>query len=597
MIESKLKTFIEKLSTNPGVYQMRNKYQKILYIGKAKNLKNRVGQYFNKTLVGKTKHMMSKVHDIEVIITQTETEALLLENELIKTYKPKYNILLKDSKSYPYIFLSNHKYPRISLYRGLKKNNGNYFGPYPNVQVVKESISLLQKIFHIRTCTDNVCTNRTRPCLEYQINRCSAPCVNKITNADYNQDIKMVTIFLSGKDKKVLEQISKKMQDASNNQNYEKAAYYRDQLIHMRQIQEKHLNIVKGDIDVIYLLNEKNVVCVQVLFIRGGRQIAQESFYPKNIKEESNQAILAAFIAQYYLTRKSPDEIIINYKLADKGLLIKAFKTKIITRAQKEKRHYLEIAKIVAKDNISSKFLKQSKNIEKLKSIKEVLNLKDKPKVIECFDVSHTFGEATVASCVVFKNGAKDSNKYRKFNIKNIKLADDYEAIKQAVTRRYKRLKAEKNKIPNLILIDGGLGQLKKTNEALEDLNLAIKTIGVAKGKARKAGLETLIILDDNNKKQKINLPPNHLALLLINQIRDEAHRFAIQSHRKKRTKTRQTSILENIPGIGRKKRSALFNYFGGLEEVKSASIDEICKVKNISKTLAERIYYQLSAK
>ncbi len=583
---------LQNLTSYPGVYKMLDNHNKILYIGKAKNLKNRLKQYFNKSnLSQKNQALMLKVCSIKIVVTKTESEALLLENNLIKAHKPRYNILLKDDKSYPYIYLSNHKYPSISFYRGNNKDSGKYFGPYPNISIVKNSLQLLKKIFKLRQCSDSFYKNRTRACLEYQINLCSAPCVGYINNYDYTNDVKMMELFLSGKEQVVLETIANKMQQASNKLNFELATHYRDQLQQLNLIQAQTNASLVGNYDVIAITKYKNVLCIQILFVRQGKQIGDDEFYPKNIVNLSIEEVLSAFLALYYLSKNTACELIINNNIIDKNLLESNLNTKIITKPQKTKKSYLENAILTAKikaKQFYEKLLAANKN---LINLQKILQLKTVPKHIECFDISHMMGEATIASCVVFINGFAKKSQYRKFNITNITKGDDYAAIKQAVLRRYKRLITENKPLPDLLLIDGGIGQLSQGLSVLKSLNISIPAVGVAKGEARKVGLETLVSISKLAKVQKINLKPDDSTLLLIARIRDEAHRFAISGHRKSIKKNKTTSILEQITGIGKQKRIAILNHFGGLQALKVASVEEITKVKGINTKLAQKIY------
>jgi excinuclease ABC subunit C len=583
--------FLKNMTVQSGVYIMRSSEHQVLYVGKAKNLKKRLSNYFqNKVHPLKTQQLMSLVCDIEVMITQDEVEALLLESEQIKRFLPRYNVLLKDDKSYPYIHISAAKHPQMTLFRGIKKT-GAYFGPYPSTYVVRQSIHLLQKIFRIRTCSNSVYANRSRPCLEYQINRCSAPCVGKITDEDYESSIDLVSLFLKGKDKQVLNDIAEKMQNASEQENYEQAQFHRDQLISLRKIQEKQTNHLDSDIDVIYFLREQGICCLQLLFVRYGKQVSQQSFFPKNISEVSDEKVVSSFIAQYYLERARPSEVVLNVLPEDRELLEKSFKLKFIIQPKNEKNRLLKITKINAKNSLRERLLRFDKQQKQLLRIQSILGLKNLPNHIECFDISHMMGEATVASCVVFNKGKPNKQQYRQFNIKDVIAGDDYGAMKQVLFRRYARLKKEEKSLPDLILVDGGLGQLHQAIAVLKELELEIQLVGVAKGEGRKAGLETLICLDENEQTQRIVLPPDDIGLTLINFVRDESHRFAIKQHRLKRDKKRHTSVLDNIEGIGEKKRQVLLNYFGGIQEIKKATIEQLAKVSGINDVLAENIF------
>lgn len=590
-LNSNLTTKLKNLTISSGVYQMFDYNGKIIYIGKAKNLKKRVSQYFiSSTNNYKIKLLREKIYNFEIFITKTETEALLLENDLIKKYQPKYNVLLKDSKTYPYIFISNDKHPKIGISRSKKDPKKQYFGPYTSANVAKHALELLKKVFKIRTCNNGFYRARSRPCLEYQIGICSAPCVNKITDKEYQQDIEMTALFLNGKGAKVLKNIANKMDNASKKLDFEIAADYRNQLIKLRTIQEKHGSHFASDIDVICIVSEQEKYCINVVFIRSGKQIASKKFFPNNPMKNDESTILSIFIPWYYLDKKTPKEILINKKLANKGIIEKAISSKIINSSGVNKKHFLDLAKINAKESLKQHLLSNCIKKVQLEFLQKTLALNELPMLIECFDISHTMGKQTVASCVVFEKGMATNKKYRQFNIKDITPGDDYAAIKQAVFRRYSRILKDNKKIPDIIFIDGGIGQLKNAIVATQSIGIEdVKIVAVAKDSTRKAGLETLILIENEIIKH-IKLEKNSPALLLINNIRDEAHRFAIKNHRKKRLKKFNTSILDSIEGIGVKKRNALFNHFGGLQEIKKASITELQKIDGINYKLAYKI-------
>lgn len=582
---------LKNLSKNSGIYKMLDKSGNVIYIGKAKNLKNRVSQYFiqsrnNKKMLA----LQNNICDFSIIVTKTETQALFLENDLIKQFKPKYNILLKDAKSYPYIYISNDKHPRLGLYRGKKNKSYEYFGPYPSAHVARDALALLKKIFKVRQCTNSFYRSRSRPCLEYQIGLCSAPCVGKVSDVKYAQDVEMVNLFLNGKSSRLLNQISKKMKQASIDLDFETAANYRDQMIGLRTIQERHGSQFSSDMDVISITQESSIHCIEVMFVRSGKQIANESVFPKNAKGETCEKVLSAFLPLYYLGKSTPNQIILSHKLEDKALIASALSTKLIQSPGIAKKHFLEIATLNAKENLNQHLLSSFTKNKQLECIQKTLALSKLPEVMECFDISHTMGEATTASCVVFEKGLPKISKYRQFNINNVKPGDDYAAINQAVYRRYSALLKSKKVMPDIVFIDGGLGQLNQAIMVMNSIGIeSIQLVGVAKDSSRKAGLESLITIE-NDKVNRIHLTPYDPALLLINHIRDESHRFAIKNHRNKRALKRNTSSLENIIGIGVKKRSALLNYFGGLQEIEKASIDELQKVVGINHTLATKI-------
>ncbi|MDC1026332.1 excinuclease ABC subunit UvrC [Candidatus Thioglobus sp.] len=591
MQNQNIKIKLKNLTKEPGIYKMLDKLGGVIYVGKAKNLKNRVSNYFIGSNHNKKTQLLQKnIDDFSIIITKTETQALLLENELIKQFKPKFNILLKDSKSYPYIFLSNDVHPRLGMYRGKKNKNYQYFGPYPSSHIARDALALLKKIFKVRQCSNSFYRARSRPCLEYQIGLCSAPCVGKISDNKYEQDVDMVSLFLNGKASKLLNQVSHKMKDASIDLDFEAAAKYRDQLIGLRTIQERHGSQFSSDMDVVSIVNDADIHCIEVVFVRGGKQVGNETFFPKNAKNDSCEEVLSAFLPLYYLGTKTPKEIVLSHKLEDKLVLEAGLSTKLIQSPKVDKKHYLEMATLNAKENLKQHLLLRFTKMKQLEGIQKTLALKTIPKVMECFDISHTMGEATTASCVVFEMGLPKVSCYRQFNIKDITPGDDYAAINQAVYRRYSRLRSSKKAMPDIVFIDGGLGQLNQAIMVMNSIGVdSVMLVGVAKGEGRKAGLETLITVKDE-KVKKISLPPFDPALLLINHIRDESHRFAIKNHRKKRAKKRTTSSLELIKGVGINKRSALLNHFGGLQEVQNASVDELQKVVGINSKLAIKI-------
>jgi len=582
---------LKNLTKESGVYKMLDKSGNVIYVGKAKNLKNRVSNYFiSSSHNTKTQLLLKNIDDFSIIITKTETQALLLENELIKQFKPKFNILLKDSKSYPYIYISNDVHPRLGMFRGKKNKNYSYFGPYPSSHIARDALALLKKIFKVRQCSNSFYRARSRPCLEYQIGLCSAPCVGKISDNKYEQDVDMVSLFLNGKASKLLNQVSQKMKNASIDLDFEAAAKYRDQLIGLRTIQERHGSQFSSDIDVVSIVNDADTHCIEVVFVRGGKQVGSETFFPKNAKSDSCEDVLSAFLPLYYLGTKTPKEMVLSHKLTDRVLLEAGLSTKLIQSPRVDKKHFLEMATLNAKENLKQHLLLRFTKKKQLEGIQKTLALKSIPKVMECFDISHTMGEATTASCVVFEMGLPKVSSYRQFNIKDITPGDDYAAINQAVYRRYSRLLASKKDMPDIVFIDGGLGQLNQAIMVMNSIGIdSIMLVGVAKGEGRKAGLETLITVEDD-KVKKITLPPYDPALLLINHIRDESHRFAIKNHRKKRSKKRTQSSLELIKGIGLSKRSALLNHFGGLQEVQNASVDELQKVVGINSKLATKI-------
>lgn len=575
----------------------------LLYIGKAKNLKNRVSSYFRSSgLSVKTRALVAKIADVQVTITNSETEALLLEQNLIKQHRPPYNILLRDDKSYPYIFISDKDdYPAVRFSRGAKRKSGKYFGPFPSGGAVRDSLNLLQKIFKIRQCDDSFYKNRSRPCLQYQIKRCTAPCVKAISREDYQDDIRHASMFLDGKNTKVMDEIASQMENASADLEFEKAALYRDQLISLQKIQEQqYVTGMQGEADVIGCSVQPGGVCIHMLFVRGGRIIGSKAHYPKVSIEETSSEIVSAFVAQWYLgsQREIPSYIVLPSEVDDKACLQQAIeessskKVTVSHTVRGERAAWQKLANTNAEQQLGS-YLANKKNIyNRYLELQSVLDLDEVPQRLECFDISHSSGEATVASCVVFDRNGPLKSDYRHFNIEGITPGDDYAAMHQALLRRYTRLKKGEGKLPDILLIDGGKGQVTQAMEVLDELSISdVLVIGVAKGPTRKAGFEVLISGDTGEESV---LESSSAALHLIQHIRDEAHRFAITGHRARRGKARKRSVLEDIPGVGPKRRRELLRHFGGIQEVERASVEEIAKVSTISKTIAEEIYAAL---
>ena len=597
------KGFLKQLTTRPGVYQMYDQADKLLYIGKAKNLKNRVSSYFRATgLSIKTAALVAKIADVHVTVTNSETEALLLEQNLIKQYRPPYNILLRDDKSYPYIFISDkHAYPAVQFSRGAKRKSGRYFGPFPSGGAVRDSLNLLQKIFQIRQCEESFFKNRSRPCLQYQIKRCTAPCVEAISEEAYREDIRHAAMFLEGKNSAVMDEVASRMESASNDLDFEQAATYRDQLISLQKVQEQqYVSGKQGDADVIACAIKPGGVCIHMLFVRGGRIIGSKSYHPKVAIEESESEILSSFIAQWYLSgvRDIPSYVIASDEVKDKSCIEDALakaKDKKVTlthQVRGERAGWQKLAYTNAEQQLNS-FLANKKNIyNRYLELQELLGLEEVPQRLECFDISHSSGEATVASCVVFDRNGPLKSDYRHFNIEGITGGDDYAAMHQALHRRYTRLKKGEGKLPDVLIIDGGKGQVTQAMEVLDELSISgVLVIGIAKGPTRKAGFEVLISGDTG---EETVLESDSAALHLMQHIRDEAHRFAITGHRARRGKARKKSVLEDIPGVGPKRRRELLRHFGGIQEVERASIEEIAKVSTISQTIAEEIYSAL---
>lgn len=594
------KQFIQSLTNNPGVYQMFDSEGQLLYVGKARDLKKRVSSYFQKTLSSqRLVSLVEQIHHIEVIITHNENEALLLENQLIKKLQPRYNILLRDDKTYPYIVLTKHAFPRLIFRRGEKEGKDNYFGPYPSITAVRSTMKLIQKIFKLRTCQDSFFQHRSRPCLLYQIKKCSGPCVNKIDQQQYQQDMQNAILLLSGKNQQVIENLIKQMEVAAENQNYEAAAELRDQIAGLRKIQAKQsVATESGEADIFVAVSLQGIVAVQLLNVRNGDVVGNKIFYPKVPIDSSSEEILAAFIPQFYLDQIIPKEIIISNMLPEQRWLEDALsdsrkkRVAIIVAKRGEKFQWLKIAEKTAKQAILAKLADQSHYRQRLEALQKALNLSRLPLRMECFDISHHFGEATVASCVVFDKEGPKKNAYRRFNITGIQQSDDYAALYQALSRRYKRIKEGEINRPDILFIDGGKGQLTQAEKVLSELGIAdVKTIGIAKGTTRKPGLEQLFI---SGNSQPVLLASDSPALHLIQHIRDEAHRFALAGHQLRRAKIRHVSALQEIPGIGPKRRREILRQLGGLQEVKRASVEDLMKVPGISPLLAQRIYNEL---
>ncbi|MDD7546107.1 excinuclease ABC subunit UvrC [Actinobacillus porcinus] len=602
------KTFLKNVTNDPGVYRMFDKNDTVIYVGKAKDLKKRLSSYFRTNLSSKkTEALVAAIARIETTITTSETEALLLEHNYIKTYQPRYNVLLRDDKSYPYILLTKERHPRITAYRGSKKVIGEYFGPYPHAGAVRETLSLLQKLFPIRQCENSVYKNRSRPCLQYQIGRCAAPCVEGlVSDEDYNAQVDYARLFLQGKDQQVLDHLIGKMEQASQALNFENAARYRDQIQAVRAVTEKQFvsNERLDDMDILSIAYQHGVACVQVLFIRQGKVLGNRSYFPKVPVNTDLSELTATFVGQFYLQahqgRTVPNSIIVDHKLEAKEeietLLTEQVgrKVSIQDNTKGTKSKYLQLAQMNANAALALKLKETTLISERYQALQALLGI-EKIKRMECFDISHTMGEQTIASCVVFNDVGPLKSDYRRFNIEGITGGDDYAAMEQALKKRYDR-DLEPEKIPDIIFIDGGKGQLNRALQVFRELNVKWDKnrphlIGVAKGVDRRAGQETLIL---SKEGREVNLDPDSLALHLIQHIRDESHHHAITGHRKKRQKAFTQSGLETIEGVGTKRRQALLKYLGGMQGVKNATLDEIASVPGISKSLAETIFETL---
>ncbi len=597
-------SLVSNLPLSPGVYRMLSVGGEVLYVGKARNLRKRVQSYFRRhDQTTRIDLMVRQVADIEVTVTHTEREALLLELNLIKSLQPRYNVQLRDDKSYPYIFVSDtQEFPRIGFYRGAKREKGRYFGPFPSSGSVRESLQLLQKTFLVRQCEDSFFRNRSRPCLQYQIKRCSAPCVGLIDRARYQQDLRHALMFLEGPSHAVIAEMIQKMEAASVQQDYETAAVYRDRIRALKHIQEKqYISGKSGDADVIAVATIAEAACVEVTYIRHGRNLGSKTFFPKIGAADTAEAILGAFLPQYYLNaptaagRTIPPQIYLKQTIPDKLLLEQVFtqqagrKIRIAVPARGAPRHWLQMAEINVTDTLRRWRAGKVDIQQRFEALHDALSLDISPERIECFDISHTMGEATVAACVVFDRGGPVKSDYRRFNIAGIEPGDDYAAMSQALTRRLRRVKEGEGKLPDLLFIDGGKGQLSAAEAVLQELQIdGLRLIAIAKGPERKPGKERLFL---SGTDRPTILPSDSPALHLIQQIRDEAHRFAIAGHRLRRGRARTTSSLELIPGIGSKRRQALLKNFGGLHGLTRAGVEDIARVPGISQDLAQRIY------
>jgi excinuclease ABC subunit C len=592
------RSFVENLTHHPGVYRMLDEQGKYLYIGKAKDLKKRVSSYFQRTDHGpRIEAILARTRQMEVAVTNTEAEALLLENNLIKEHRPRYNVLLRDDKSYPYIYVSmEQEYPRLSFHRGARGGKGRYFGPYPSAGAVRETLNLLQKLFKVRQCEDSFFRSRTRPCLQYQIDRCTAPCVGFVNRDDYRTNAQHAIKFLEGKTEEVIEALIRRMETASARLDFEQAARYRNQIENLRRITEQqYVSGEGGDLDIVAATTMQGTAGVQVFNIRAGRNLGNKSYFPKASEGMREGKLLTAFMGQYYLSREIPAEIIVNHRPVDHialtGMLTakRGKQANITWKVRGARARWLDIANRNVAYAVHAHLASKAGMQRRLEGLQEELALDLAPSRMECFDISHTLGEATVASCVVFDSDGPVKSDYRRFNIEGIVPGDDYAAMRQALTRRYTRLKAGEGKLPDIVFIDGGKGQVRQAVEVFEELQVAgVTIIGVAKGEERRPGLETLVLSD---RRAPVILSATSLALHLIQQIRDEAHRFAITGHRQRRAKTRICSPLEQIAGLGPKRRQSLLKYFGGMRGVSRAGVEELTKVPGISKAIAQDVY------
>ncbi|KHO64336.1 excinuclease ABC subunit UvrC [Pseudomonas flexibilis] len=595
--------FLAACSSHPGVYRMFDAEGRLLYVGKARNLKKRLSSYFRTTgLAVKTAALVSRIAQVETTITANETEALLLEQTLIKEWRPPYNILLRDDKSYPYVFLSDGDYPRLGIHRGVKKAKGRYFGPYPSAGAIRESLALLQKAFLVRQCEDSYFRNRTRPCLQYQIKRCKGPCVGLVSPAEYAEDVRHSVMFLEGRSNALAAELTTEMEQAAMSLEFERAAELRDQVGILRRVQDQQsMEGGTGDVDVIAAIVNPGGACVHLISVRAGRVLGSKNFFPQVAIEEDSASVLAAFLAQYYLgssERDLPAELIVNAQHEDFPTLLTAIaelrgrELSISVRVRGTRARWQQLAVTNAEQALAARLANRQHTAARFEALAQALALEEQPTRLECFDISHSSGEATVASCVVFGPEGALKSDYRRYNIEGVAPGDDYAAMHQALTRRFGKLKEGEGKVPDILLVDGGKGQLNMAREVLQEMAVGgMLLLGVAKGVTRKPGLETLYL---NDAEHEFTLPADSPALHLIQQIRDEAHRFAITGHRARRGKARRTSTLEGIAGVGPTRRRELLKHFGGLQELGRASIEEIAKAPGISKKLAESIYAAL---
>ncbi len=595
--------FLRNLTDAPGVYRMIGAGDEVLYVGKAKNLKRRVASYFQKTHTSpRIAMMVGRVERVDITAVRSETEALILENNLIKNLRPRYNILFRDDKSYPYIMMSGGEYPRIAYYRGNFEKGSRYFGPFPSAWAARESITLLQRMFRLRTCEDSVFSNRSRPCLLHQIKRCTAPCVNLIAHEDYANDVRMAMLFLEGRHSEVTDALGRRMQEASDRFAFEEAAVFRDQIRALQTVLHKQFVDSGRDenVDIVVALEIAGVICVNLAMVRGGRHLGDRPQFPLAGESAGAADALLAFVEQHYEEHPVPTRLVIEgapvetaRDIVEDALDVRM--TVVGPRGENE-RAWVEMAQENARLAIETRLREAGRAADQLDALAVALALPEPPRRIECFDISHTQGEATVASCVVWDGGGMKKSEYRRFNISGIEPGDDYAAMRQALTRRYEKVAAGEGVRPDLILIDGGKGQVGVAFEVLTELGLeSIPMVGVAKGEARKAGLEQLVFPDTT--RPPLVLGGEHAGLHLVQTVRDEAHRFAITSMRARRAKTRLSSRLEDIPGVGPSRRKKLVETFGGLPGVKAATVEDLCRVEGVSRKLAEVIYNSLHGK
>jgi len=591
------KAFLRTLTGRPGVYRMFDARGRVLYVGKARNLQRRVSSYFTRCLNRRLQRMVEQIRDIQVTVTHTEAEALILENNLIKDLKPRYNVLLRDDKSYPYIYLAgDHPYPRLTLHRGARTGKGRYFGPFPSARATRETLHLMQKLFPVRQCEDSFYRNRSRPCLQYQLKRCTAPCVGMIGEMEYARDVQDAVLFLEGKGNQLVENLGRRMEEAAGVLEFEQAARFRDQIAALSKVQERqYVSGERGDLDIVACATQAGNACVQIFFIRGGRNLGNKALFPALPGQIEDSELISAFLARHYLGRPVPGEVLVSQEPADATLLEQVLseqaghRVRIRWRVRSGRARWVAMARQNALLALEARLASRAGMQQRLEALRDALDLDEGPMRMECFDISHTGGEQTVASCVVFDQEGPVKSDYRRFNIDGIAPGDDYAAMAQALSRRYTRLQRGEGRMPDLLVIDGGKGQLAAAQAVMEELGVTgVMLVAVAKGPDRKPGLEQLFL---SPTEAPIILPADAPALHLIQQLRDEAHRFAITGHRQRRARSRTTSVLETIPGIGAKRRQRLLKQFGGLQELARAGVEDIARVEGISRQLAQHIY------
>ena len=595
------KNFARLLTTSPRIYLMRDEQGTALYVGKAANLRKRVSSYFDaRPKIERIMRMVARIQTIEVSLTRSEAEALLLENEWIKSLKPRYNVLLRDDKSYPWVMVgTDHDYPRIAFHRGAKDKGREYLGPYPSASSVRESINLIQKLFQLRNCEDSYFSHRRRPCLQHQIKRCTAPCVEKVSTEDYARQVEDAMLFLRGHSQKVITRLIDRMENSATQQHYEQAAQYRDQINHLKQMQARQfVSAGNGDLDIIALARVQRGCAIEVMSVRGGRSLGQRDYFPTQSEGHEDSEVLRAFLGQYYRERMPPAEIIISHSLEQQDLFESVFseqasrKVRIQSHPRSHRRQWLDMVGRNALNALHMRSAETSRISNQFEATAELLKLEDVPGTIECFDVSHTSGHKTVASCVVFGHEGPIKSRYRRYNLKGFEPGDDYAAMREVLSRRYRKLAAEEGLLPDLVVVDGGKGQLGVAIEVLAECGLGdIPLMGVAKGPSRRAGHEEWVL---PAPPYSLIPGPESAASHLIQQVRDEAHRFAITGHRGRRQKATVHSVLEDIQGVGARRRRALLTHFGGLQGVRKAGVEELAGIPGINQQLANRIYKAL---